>query len=618
MVNNDYNFLNFQLNDIEEEPYTPPYKVNQQLNNSFKSENNKKTVTGFITKINPTKNSSYDIEKYGKSNFNSEMFTKEDDLFDNDLIDDEYDQREVDLDGFSCFSQKKNIKWTKSEDDLLSSLVEEYKGKSWKKISSLIPGRTAIQCLHRWTKILKPGLVKGPWTAEEDRMLINYVNFYGAHDFSECSKIISGRNNKQCRERWFNVLNPKVIKGEWTLEEDYLIFRLYTKFGGKWIKFLPYFNGLRAENSIKNRFYSTIRRFNTVLRKKDKEVEEESKKIEAIFYDFKVQLMTKYSLLSDSDIEKFEKSELGFNGFLDETKKDAREIFYKDLISKTDKDSKRNENKSQKLLTVTPPLFKTQNNSKCYFLTSNTPKVNEHHRPRKCTFTENGINELLSINESQSMISKTPYIKAKPYLNLPTPKLLSIGNIESHQKKISTPSIPIMNVASSQFDLKTSNPKPSSQANISELEDFIVKYSNKPIFVFKDEDSKRIENKLLQLSENYSFDPFKLNQYDNQYTQDYSELSTSIFNENSSQSSFSGLMKQMSDLENLISKTKLQLSENLSGNIMNIAKAAKNLFKSDMSLNMNLPMSNDVDEMNSFHPLMNTDNDFGFNRDYQW
>ena len=36
-------------------------------------------------------------------------------------------------------------------------------------------GRTPIQCLHRWTKILKPGLVKGPWTPEEDLLLMEWV-----------------------------------------------------------------------------------------------------------------------------------------------------------------------------------------------------------------------------------------------------------------------------------------------------------------------------------------------------------------------------------------------------------------------------------------------------------
>ena len=31
--------------------------------------------------------------------------------------------------------------------------------------------RTDVQCLHRWNKVLKPGLLKGPWTEEEDTIV---------------------------------------------------------------------------------------------------------------------------------------------------------------------------------------------------------------------------------------------------------------------------------------------------------------------------------------------------------------------------------------------------------------------------------------------------------------
>jgi hypothetical protein len=44
--------------------------------------------------------------------------------------------------------------------------VHQHGGKCWKKISSLIADRTDVQCLHRWQKVLRPGLIKGPWTLE--------------------------------------------------------------------------------------------------------------------------------------------------------------------------------------------------------------------------------------------------------------------------------------------------------------------------------------------------------------------------------------------------------------------------------------------------------------------
>ena len=143
-----------------------------------------------------------------------------------------------------------------------------YGGKCWKKIAEHIKGRTEIQCLHRWTKILQPGLVKGPWTIEEDRQLVNWITKFGPKKWSQCSQYIKGRSDKQCRERWFNCLNPKVKKGDWSAEEDYKIFFLYKKLGSKWAHIANYFQG-RSENSVKNRFYSTLRRYVTEQKKSE-------------------------------------------------------------------------------------------------------------------------------------------------------------------------------------------------------------------------------------------------------------------------------------------------------------------------------------------------------------
>lgn len=41
-----------------------------------------------------------------------------------------------------------------------------------KEVLCLVPlsqGRTDGQCQHRWQKVLNPELVKGPWTKEEDQ-----------------------------------------------------------------------------------------------------------------------------------------------------------------------------------------------------------------------------------------------------------------------------------------------------------------------------------------------------------------------------------------------------------------------------------------------------------------
>jgi transcriptional activator Myb len=59
----------------------------------------------------------------------------------------------------------KGIKWTKNEDNLLKQLVEQY-GEKWELISSELKDRSDIQCQQRWTKVVNPDLIKGPWTKE--------------------------------------------------------------------------------------------------------------------------------------------------------------------------------------------------------------------------------------------------------------------------------------------------------------------------------------------------------------------------------------------------------------------------------------------------------------------
>ncbi|KNA04281.1 hypothetical protein SOVF_201100 [Spinacia oleracea] len=56
--------------------------------------------------------------------------------------------------------------WTEEEDDLLTAAVKKYNAKNWKRIAEHFSGRTDVQCLHRWQKVLNPELVKGPWTKE--------------------------------------------------------------------------------------------------------------------------------------------------------------------------------------------------------------------------------------------------------------------------------------------------------------------------------------------------------------------------------------------------------------------------------------------------------------------
>ena len=99
---------------------------------------------------------------------------------------------------------------------------------------------------------------KGNWSSTEDKILLDWVDKYGPTKWTECSKLIRGRCGKQCRERWVNILNPEVKKGNWSNYEQEEIFSNLSKHYTSWSAISRLLPG-RTENSIKNYFYSSIR-----------------------------------------------------------------------------------------------------------------------------------------------------------------------------------------------------------------------------------------------------------------------------------------------------------------------------------------------------------------------
>lgn len=156
-------------------------------------------------------------------------------------------------------SHPKATKWSQKEDNLLLCLVPNSRHVSWTELAPQFPGKTAQQISERWSKVVDPSLIKGGWTREEDETITNYVQQYGVKNWTKLAKLLPGRIGKQCRERWRNHLDPSNKLGSWTPDEDELLIKLHNEYGNSWVKIANFMPG-RSDNCIKNRWNSTLKK----------------------------------------------------------------------------------------------------------------------------------------------------------------------------------------------------------------------------------------------------------------------------------------------------------------------------------------------------------------------
>ncbi|KAL4285324.1 hypothetical protein GQ457_16G024900 [Hibiscus cannabinus] len=103
-------------------------------------------------------------------------------------------------------------------------------------------------------------LRRGPWTLEEDTLLIHYITRHGEGRWNMLAKSAGlKRTGKSCRLRWLNYLKPDIKRGNLTPQEQLLILELHSKWGNRWSKIARHLPG-RTDNEIKNYWRTRVQK----------------------------------------------------------------------------------------------------------------------------------------------------------------------------------------------------------------------------------------------------------------------------------------------------------------------------------------------------------------------
>ncbi|CAK72759.1 unnamed protein product (macronuclear) [Paramecium tetraurelia] len=164
--------------------------------------------------------------------------------------------------------------WTDTQDQYLKIIVLgtclktktrplDLSTLQWDQISRIFKFHNWKACRNRW---LNEKHKKVNWTPQEDQALMQLQSLHPnkwceiAIELMKICQTPYVRLGKQCRDRWVNKLDPKILNIPWYKEEELRLFQEVKKRGKRWADIsAQVFKFRRTENTIKNRFYNLLK-----------------------------------------------------------------------------------------------------------------------------------------------------------------------------------------------------------------------------------------------------------------------------------------------------------------------------------------------------------------------
>ncbi|XP_046744834.1 snRNA-activating protein complex subunit 4 [Diprion similis] len=171
--------------------------------------------------------------------------------------------------GYQCFIRfntnfrnnmlNRNSSWSKEEDQKLIDAVNALRTGNfipWGEVAKLMGQRRKQQIYMRWNYSLAPNLKKGRFTEEEDRLLLEGVNKFGANFKKISVSLLPHRTTAQLNDHYRTLLHEK--KNEWTYQDDTKLIDLVEKFGNNWSAISKEFSN-KSRVQVRHRHTSLLR-----------------------------------------------------------------------------------------------------------------------------------------------------------------------------------------------------------------------------------------------------------------------------------------------------------------------------------------------------------------------